>query len=158
MGRYAQGTEVSPESSRSEIERILQRYGADAFMYGWEDGRAIVQFRAEDRYVRFVIEMPERDDPEYLRTPTGRSRQAGSDAAIKEWEQDIRQRWRALALVIKAKLEAVDSDIATFEEEFMANIVLPDGSTVGQFMRPQIEQAYTDRTMPAMLPALGAGD
>jgi len=36
----------------------------------------------------------------------------------------------------------------------MAHIVLPDGSTVGQFMRPQIESAYETGDMPNALPAL----
>ena len=35
-----------------------------------------------------------------------------------------------------------------FEQEFMANVVLPDGSTVSEFMRPQIKQAYQSRQMP----------
>lgn len=39
----------------------------------------------------------------------------------------------------------------------MAHIVLPDGSTVGQWMAPQIEQAYTTGRMPSMLPAITAG-
>lgn len=36
MSRCAQNTSVSSEKSRAEIERILRRYGADGFMYGWE--------------------------------------------------------------------------------------------------------------------------
>jgi hypothetical protein len=66
-----------------------------------------------------------------------------------------RQRWRALALAIKAKLEAVESGIATFEEEFMAYIVLPDGQTVGEFLSPQIEAAYSSGRMPPLLPGIG---
>lgn len=65
------------------------------------------------------------------------------------------QKWWALYLVIKAKLEAVESGISCFEDEFMANIVLPDGSLVGDFMRPQIAAAYDMGTMPALLPMLG---
>jgi hypothetical protein len=76
------------------------------------------------------------------------------DAALKEWEQAVRQRWRALALVIKAKLEAVESGISEFESEFMANIVLPDGKSVGEWMRPQIAEAYRIGEMPSMLPML----
>jgi len=56
--------------------------------------------------------------------------------------------------VIKAKLEAVEAGIAVFEDEFMANIVLPNGSTVSQFMLPQIAQAYESGNMPNMLPDL----
>lgn len=60
----------------------------------------------------------------------------------------------ALALVVKAKLEAVESGISTFEQEFMAHIVLPNGQTTGQWMIPQIEAAYKTGTMPALLPML----
>lgn len=31
---YAENTSVSSEKSRAEIERTLQKYGADQFMYG----------------------------------------------------------------------------------------------------------------------------
>lgn len=37
---YAERTVVSPEKSRGEIERVLSRYGAKGFMYGWDNGRA----------------------------------------------------------------------------------------------------------------------
>jgi hypothetical protein len=37
----------------------------------------------------------------------------------------------------------------------MANIVLPDGKTVGEFMRPQIESAYRSGQMPPLLPWSG---
>ena len=39
---------------------------------------------------------------------------------------------------------------------FLAHIVLPDGTTAGQFIRPQIAAAYSTGTMPSMLPALPA--
>jgi hypothetical protein len=79
------------------------------------------------------------------------------DAQRKAYEQAERQRWRALALVIKAKLEAVESGITEFEREFMAHIVLPGGGTVGDWMLPQIEQAYSSGQMPAMLPQMAGG-
>jgi hypothetical protein len=59
-----------------------------------------------------------------------------------------------MSLVIKAKLEACEAGIAIFEDEFMANIVLPNGSTVSQFMLPQIQAAYDKGSMPNMLPDL----
>jgi len=72
----------------------------------------------------------------------------GATSFMYGWEQE-----RALALVIKAKLEAVESGITVFDDEFMAHIVLPDGSTVGDFMKPQIEQVYLTGQMPPLLPA-----
>jgi len=57
-------------------------------------------------------------------------------------EQACRQKWRALSLVVKAKLEAVESGITTFEDEFLAHIVLPNGQTVGEQALPRVREAY----------------
>lgn len=141
MSAYAERTSVDSASSRAEIERTLQRYGATAFTYGWTTDRAAIGFEASGRRVRFELPMPERESREFCLTPTGRERTAA--AATKEYEQAVRQRWRALALVIKAKLEAVGAGIVTFEEEFLAHIVLPSGRTVAQDVTPAIEVAYT---------------
>ncbi len=148
MGRYAENTAVSADKSRAEIERTLIRYGADQFMYGWEDTRAVIGFRLSNRMIRIVVPMPE---PQEFRLTKVRRERRDGDAMHREWEKATRQRWRALVLVIKAKLEAVESNITTIEEEFMAHIVLPDGQTVGQFMVPQIETAYEMGKMPSLL-------
>jgi hypothetical protein len=152
MAKYAEDTQVTADRSRTEIERTLQRYGADGFMYGWEGNRAVVAFRAHGKMLRFIVPLPERDSTEFARTPTSRRRTANSEQ--EAYEQAVRQRWRPLALVIKAKLEAVESGIEAFEQAFLANILLPDGQTVGQWLVPQVEQAYLTGTMPALLPLL----
>ncbi|USA40258.1 hypothetical protein [Pelagerythrobacter marinus] len=150
MSRYAKDTSVPVANSKAEIERILERYGADQFMSGWSADQAVIGFTMLGRQVRFVLPMPDRGDTEFTVTPTGRDRSA--DAAHKAWEQACRQRWRALALVIKAKLEAVESEISVFEDEFMANIVLPNGRTVSDEVRPRIAAAYDTGDMPNLLP------
>lgn len=154
MTRYASDTSVPADRSRSEIERTLQRYGADSFMYGYQGTQAAVGFQMNGRHVRFVIPVPDRDDPEFTLTPTGRERSAS--AALEAWEQATRQRWRALALVVKAKLEAVDAGISEFDEEFLAHIVLPNGQSVGEWMVPQVAKAYQLNKMPPLL-QLGSG-
>lgn len=150
MARYAEHTEVSADRSRSEIERILQRYGASAFAYGWEDGRAMISFKASNRYVRFELPMPDRE--EFARTP-GRGQRRSDISTDKAFDQAVRQRWRALALVIKAKLEAVDTEITTFDQEFLAHTLLPNGQTVGSWAIPQVEEAYENGHMPKLLTA-----
>ncbi len=154
-GRYAASTTVPVDRTRSEIERTLVRYGADEFAYGWGQGRALVSFRIAGRLIRIELPLPDRDDRRFTRTPTGKARTA--QQAEKEWEQACRASWRALALVIKAKLEATEAKISTVEQEFLAWVVLPDGSTAGEWMAPQIERAYTGGAMPSALPALGTG-
>jgi hypothetical protein len=66
--------------------------------------------------------------------------------------QACRQRWRALALVIKAKLEAVESGITTFEDEFLAHIVMPDGKRVADHVKPTIARVYDGGQMLPLLP------
>ncbi len=150
MPKYASDTDVSPEASRAEIERTLKRYDATRFGYMWDEGAAIVAFTVKGRQVKFELPLPDRDAPEFFYTHGGRHGRVG-EFSERMYEQAIKQRWRALALVIKAKLEAVETGIVTFEEEFMAHIVLPDGSTVGEWMTPQIEQAYLTAKMPPLM-------
>lgn len=152
MGRYASDTAVSRSRSIEEIERTLSRYGADSFGYGWEGDRAVVAFRAHGRMIRLLVPMPKRDDEAFIMTPSGRRRRSQVDA-YAEWERACRQRFRVLALVVKAKLEAVESGLATFEEEFGMSILLPNGRTVGELILPEVEKAYTTGRMPALLPA-----
>lgn len=146
--RYAAQTEVPADRSRSEIERMLVRYGATAFQYGWEGDRAAVGFRIEGRYVRILMPMPHPSESET--TDAGRMRSEA--ATMRAHEQAVRQRWRALVLIIKAKLEAVTSGISTIEREFMADVVMPNNQTIGQWLAPQIEAAYTSGKMPPLLP------
>lgn len=137
---YAKDTKVSVPQSRAEIERLLER--AKASQYGtavdYDLGKARVQFKLRDRIVRFTISLPDRK-----KLP-----------AVK-FEQEERRRWRALLLVLKAKLEAVESAIETFEEAFLAHIVMPDDNTVGHHIHTQIADAYKSGKMPRLL---GAGE
>lgn len=149
MARFAEGTSVAADRSRAEIERTLQRYGADQFMYGWSQEDATIGFRVNTRMIRFVLPIP--DKAKVYKTDSGRPKQNQQQAR----EQEIRQRWRALALVIKAKLEAVESGITTFEDEFLAHTLLPSGETVSEWMQPQVERAYLGGEMPLMLAAPG---
>lgn len=158
MTRYAASTSVSSDKSRAEIERTLSRYGATAFMYGWEDNRAVIGFRAKGRHIRFVLPLPDPTDKLFTHVKRGNSSALSPRPAEKArdaWEQACRQSWRALALVIKAKLEAVEAGITEFENEFLANIVLPNGSTVSDWVRPQVALAYERGDMPKMLPNYG---
>lgn len=150
MSRYAATTDVTSDRSRAEIERTLTRYGAESFAYGWQQGQAMVGFQMRNRQVRFVLPMPDREDREFTHTPSRGNRRA--PAAIEQaYEQAVRQRWRALALVIKAKLEAVEAGIVTFEDEFAMHMVLPDGRTVAAHVLPAIEDAYATGTVRPML-------
>lgn len=150
MGQYAKNTNVTSELSRLEIEKILIKYGAENFAYATASGQALIGFTMNGKQVKFLLPLPKQE--EFRLTPTGRLRTENSK--YEAWEQACRSCWRSLKIVIQAKLEAVECGISVFEDEFMANIVLPSGQTVGDFMRPQIEQAYVSGSVPSMLPTL----
>lgn len=149
MPTYAHGTSVPVDRSRAEIERTLQRYGASGFAYGWHEDKAMVGFVAHGRQIRFVMTMPTLADNEIRLTPTRRTRAAAEQQSALA--QAVKQRWRSLALTIKAKLEAVESGIVTFEEEFATHVVLPDGTRVSEHLLPAIEQAYATGQVPPLL-------
>lgn len=153
MGTYASSTEVSSDKSRAEIERTLSRWGADSFAYMTNRSQAQIAFEYDGKRIRFLLPLPDRDSREFTVTPTGKARvRSAADAA---YEQAVRQKWRALNLVVKAKLEAVESGISTFEQEFYANVVLPNGQTVFEATSPQVAQMISagDRG-PLMLETL----
>ena len=148
--RYASGTEVPTDRSRSEIEKTLRRYGASQFAYAWDDSHAILGFTAHQRQIRFVIPLPDPNDRAFTVTDTGRARSA--TAAADAYERAVRQKWRVLALVIKAKLEAVESQLVAFEDEFLPFTVLPGGQTVADVIRGGVAEAYATKQVPALLP------
>ncbi len=153
MTQYAVNTSVSVSKSKAEIEKILTRYGATRFGSGWDELRAFIAFEVNDRHVKFVLTLPDKGERRFWWSPSGRNERT-QDQAHEAWEQGCRQHWRALALCIKGKLEAVECGITEFEDEFLAHIVLPDGQTAGQYLKPQIALAYERGTMPVMLPYL----
>ena len=153
MARYAEDTSVSMERSRAEIERTLARYGASSFLYGWDGNRAVIGFMAHGRRIKFVLDLPDPADKQFTLTPSYKWERT-KEQATQAWEQACRQRWRALALVIKAKLEAIEAGITSFEDEFLPHTMLPDGRTVAEWMQPQVEQVYLTGRMPPLLPGL----
>ena len=89
---YAEKTRVPVEQSRGEIEKLVNKHKGRSFGYFGEKGRAIIVFEIGERRIRFDLPLPETN-----------SKNAD--------EKVTRSRWRALLLCIKAKLEAVESNI-----------------------------------------------
>jgi hypothetical protein len=127
MAKFAAKTKVPADRTRLDIERLVRRYGAKGCSAGWRDKTARIEFLWADRHIRLRVVVP--DNP-----------------------QAARQKWRALLLLVKAKLESVDADIATFEEAFVGDIVMPDtGKTVWEMAREPIKLAYETGKPVALL-------
>src|SRR6266508_170711 len=135
MSSYARRTSVVPSKTRAEIEHELEKRGASAFGYNRDGQRNVIAFTLEGLQVRMDLPMPDPGDfPDY------RARNGVKVSGQKQYDEEVRRRWRALLLVVKAKLVAVDEGITSLEREFLADTVLVDGSTVLERVRPAIEE------------------
>lgn len=162
---YARETTVAPEKSRFEIETTLRKYGAEGYAYGEDQGRSVIMFRIKSSdptvsvMVRMTIPLPSRTDPGIVNNLKFKSYQRGhrrtENQQAQAFEQALRQRWRAVLLIVKAKLEACASGISTVEREFLADIVDPaTNRTVGEGVFPQLTTNYKDpgNAAPLLLP------
>lgn len=120
--RYAEGTKVTVEASRGEITGILAKHGVQRM--GWMGGPEGDQlmFELAGGSYRLDIRKPTLAEVREM-YPNAYDHQAKLDA---EW----RRRWRANVLLLKAKLEFIDSGDTTIERELLPYRLLKDGSTV----------------------------
>ena len=139
MSKFAENTRVPVGRSRDEIERTLQRYGADGFYYGSDSSGAAIAFKYQNRAIKFNLPLPKRDD--FRSTKTGE----------QDWERAVRRLWRVLLLALKAKLELVDSGLTSFEDEFLAQTCLPEGDTVSERLQEKLTAMLDGGKTPPLL-------
>lgn len=131
--RFAEGTSVEVGKSRMEVEKLLQKHGATQVIIGTdsEHGGGFVHFALDGRQYRLFV--PKRE-------------------GNRNERQVERERWRALLLLLKAKLEVVASEMVTMEQEFLAYVMLPNGRTVGAEISESLAKSYGSGKMPKLLP------
>lgn len=154
MSTYAQGTSVAVWKSRQEIEQLLDKHRAARRATAQEEGRAVVMFELQDRRVQFELKLPARADFAKKKR-NGRLVSVTPLEQDRAWEQACRERWRALLLALKSKFVSLETGIETFEEAFLAHIVIPgtNGQRIGMWFAPQLAESYAKNKPPPMLPS-----
>lgn len=126
--RYAEGTKVSVESSRGEITGILAKHGVQRM--GWMGGPEGDQLMFELAGGSYRLD---------IRRPTAEELRARDSHEYAypdnvDWagkvEPEWRRRWRANVLLLKAKLEFIDSGDTTLARELLPYRLLKGGQTV----------------------------
>ena len=136
MPLYAKYTRVPIAQSKQEVEKTLTRYGIEEFGFGTSSRGSGILFTKDGRCYKLNVPNPDR-------------KKFDSDT---QYEQAIRQRWRILLLSLKAKLEEVEAGLISFEDQFLTYMALPDGSTVGDFMKlPENIKRLQETQMPKLL-------
>jgi hypothetical protein len=135
---FAADTKVPVAQSQAEIEALVKGRGAESYMRGDDQGRAVVTWSMHDRRVMFELPLE----------PVKKAAKESQSRADKL----ERQLWRALYLCIKAKLVSVETGVESFEDAFLAQLVVPtsDGRAgrLGRLMKGAIEEAYKKGTVP----------
>lgn len=146
--KYAETTSVPVDRSQSEVRAILDAQGCTKFGL-MDDGprtaiQAVLTKDGASVTLRFVLADPDKTDKEWR------------FAVPEKIQQERRRRWRCLVVMLKAKFAAVESGIVTFQDEFLAHLVLPGGRTVGEWAGTEIGPAIAAGKMPSRL-LLGSG-
>lgn len=131
--RYAERTKVPVERSRTEIEAMLSKHGCDSTAVFNDRQGVWFAFTHSKRAYRIGIVMP----------------QAGTTGD----DQERRRRMRSLALYIKARLNAVEDGIKSFDAEFMPERMVADGRTTLEHYTEQA--ANLEGVMPTRLMLTG---
>lgn len=156
--KFAADTSVPTEKSHGEIRSMVSKAGGTRFATMDEEGRAIILFELHERRVMFELALPKREAFARIKTSAyGHTKPATAEQQQTKWEQACRSHWRALALCIKAKLVSIESGVESFEEAFLAQIVVPTSSGSKRFAQvatKAIHEAYTGGKLP---PLLGSG-
>ncbi len=148
---YAKETSVPVVKSEADIKAVIRRYGATSFASFESGTSSMIAFEMNGRRVVFKLPLPDRNAREFTETPSGKWLR-DERKADQAYEQACRARWRALLLCIKAKLESIEAGIESFEDAFLAHIQMPDGSLVGDQVRPRIAASYESGNMQPLLP------
>ncbi len=132
--RYAEGTDVPVSKTRGEIEALLTKHRCAQILSG-------IDRESRSGFVGFTLQGRQYRVPLLARRINNRNP-----------DQVEREQWRSLLLVMKAKLEFIASGHSTVEQEFLANTVLPSGSTVGAELAPRLAEVYETGQVRALLP------
>jgi len=130
---YAKNTTVPVDRSLGAIKDTLKRYGAEGFLHAEQGGKSILRFTYRGICLGFEMLTAESDE---------------MDA------KEERRRWRVLLLLIKAKLEVIDSGVSTFEEQFFSDIIMPGGVRIGSQAKQQITKMLETGKPVNLLPML----
>ncbi len=136
MAKYAKETTVPVSRSKIQIQDMLIKYGIEEFFFGTSPRGDGIGFKYEGRVYKHNIPTP---DPNKYQYET-------------HYNQAVRQRWRIFYMSLKMKLEEIQSGIVSFEDQFLSMMALPDGSTVGEFMKlPENIEMIKAAEMPKLL-------
>lgn len=135
MPRYAKNTTVPIARSKQKIEELLTSYGIEESFLGRSPRGDGIGWKYKGKVYKMSVPIPSKENK-----------------TEKQYEQELRQRWRILYMSMKMKFEEIDAGVISFEDQFLAQMSLPDGTTVADFMKLPENITRLEKTkMPKLL-------
>ncbi len=136
MAKYAKNTSVPVARSKQKIEELLVSYGIEEYFSGRSPRGDGIGWKYKGKVYKKSVPTPNHEDY----------------STENQYQQALRQRWRILYMTLKMKFEEIADGGISFEDQFLAQMSLPDGSTVADFMRLPDNVARLEKTkMPKLL-------
>lgn len=107
---YAKGTRIPVKDSRDTISALIERFAVRNLASGIVDGQDFVMFDHDGQTYRFVVERHKHDG-------------------------EYRRRWRCLVLHIRSSLVIINEGVRDFSTVFMADRILPNGQSWGEWVK-----------------------
>jgi len=135
MAKFAKNTTVPVARSKQKIEELLESYGIEESFLGRSPRGDGIGWKYKGKVYKMSVPTPGKDKK-----------------TEKQYQQELRQRWRILFMSMKMKFEEIEAGVISFEDQFLAQTSLPDGTTVADFMRlPENISRLKKTEMPKLL-------
>lgn len=135
---------TSGDKAMAEIQKILHKFGCNKFgtMTDWEAGTLIVQFEWKGQRVTFPANFKGYAAAYLKEKPyTSRMHCTKAEHEAKALEIGSIAVFSILRDWIKAQVTAVETGLISFDEVFMAHVMLPNGQRL-------IEHARANKLLP----------
>jgi hypothetical protein len=154
-----ESTNVPVEKSQAEIRKLLGKHGAGRFAFGEERDDigqrwAAISFTLGAHAVRMRCPLKLVDEREVRLKATRARTKTQDEIRDQMYEQEEKRIWRVISWNLKARLVAVEENVETFEEAFLAHLV--DQSTGRTIYEQLAETGRVELTSPLL--ALPSGE
>lgn len=154
-----ESTSVPVERSQGQIRQLLAKFGVQRLAFGEERDEvgqrwAAVSFVHNTRGVRMRVPLKLVNEREVSQKYSRARTKTRDEIRDMLYEQEEKRIWRVLAWNLKARLVAVNEDVETFEEAFLAHLL--DDRTGRTIYEQLAEDGRVELSAPLL--ALPSGD
>jgi hypothetical protein len=146
MNSYASGTKVSEAKSHFELQQLFKKFGCEGTGYMEHEDETRLMFAKDGVTYKFTLRFPDGES----QIKVGSNYRPGTHGSKLDYERA--RKMRALVMIVKAQLVAIEEGIATWDDMFIGQTVTDNGQTIAERWGPQVTQKCLEGVYPSVLP------